>query len=62
MSRIPSHRTSPSRPYNDPRVIVTPHAAFASEESLVNLRRHVSRQIAVRLTGGFPENVVNGVQ
>ena len=25
-------------PYNDPRVIVTPHAAFVSEESLANLR------------------------
>jgi len=48
-------------PLNDPRVIVTPHAAFASEESLVNLRERVSRQVAVRLTGGVPENVVNGV-
>lgn len=49
------------RPYNHPRVIVTPHAAFVSEESLANLRQRVSRQVAVRLTGGVPENVVNGV-
>jgi D-3-phosphoglycerate dehydrogenase len=48
-------------PYNDPRVIVTPHAAFVSEESLANLRQRVSRQVAVRLTGGMPENIVNGV-
>jgi D-3-phosphoglycerate dehydrogenase len=48
-------------PYNDERVIVTPHAAFASEESLVNLRSRVARQVATRLTGGVPENVVNGV-
>jgi D-3-phosphoglycerate dehydrogenase len=48
-------------PYNDPRVIVTPHAAFVSEESLANLRQRVSRQVALRLTGGTPENVVNGV-
>jgi D-3-phosphoglycerate dehydrogenase len=48
-------------PYSDPRVIVTPHAAFVSEESLTNLRERVSRQVAVRLTGGVPENVVNGV-
>jgi D-3-phosphoglycerate dehydrogenase len=48
-------------PYNDPRVIVTPHAAFVSEESLANLRERTSRQVATRLTGGVPENVVNGV-
>jgi D-3-phosphoglycerate dehydrogenase len=46
-------------PFNDPRVIVTPHAAFVSEESLANLRRRVAGQVAVRLTGGVPENVVN---
>jgi D-3-phosphoglycerate dehydrogenase len=46
-------------PFNDPRVIVTPHAAFVSEESLENLRRRVAGQVAVRLTGGVPENVVN---
>jgi D-3-phosphoglycerate dehydrogenase / 2-oxoglutarate reductase len=49
-------------PYNDPRVIITPHAAFVSEESLANLRQRVSRQVAVRLTGGAPENIVNGVK
>jgi D-3-phosphoglycerate dehydrogenase / 2-oxoglutarate reductase len=46
-------------PYNDPRVIVTPHAAFVSAESLENLRTRAARQVAVRLTGGRPENVVN---
>lgn len=46
-------------PWNDPRVIVTPHAAFVSVESLVNLRSRTARQVAVRLTGGRPENVVN---
>ena len=48
-------------PYNDPRVIVTPHAAFVSEESLANLRSRVARQVATRLVGGAPESVVNGV-
>ena len=48
-------------PYNDPRVIITPHAAFVSEESLADLRLRVARQVATRLTGGVPENVVNGV-
>ena len=46
-------------PYNDPRVIVTPHAAFYSEESVDELRRRVAHQVGVRLTGGQPENVVN---
>jgi D-3-phosphoglycerate dehydrogenase len=46
-------------PYNDPRVIVTPHAAFVSEESLANLRERTARQVATRLLGGRPENVVN---
>jgi D-3-phosphoglycerate dehydrogenase len=48
-------------PYNDPRVVVTPHAAFVSEESLQNLRSRVAKQVAARLTGGTPENIVNGV-
>ena len=30
-------------PYNDPRVIVTPHAAFVSEESLENLRSRTAQ-------------------
>src|SRR3954453_16916162 len=46
-------------PYNDPRVIVTPHAAFFSEESVAELRRRVAHQVGQRLTGKRPENVVN---
>jgi len=46
-------------PWNDPRVIVTPHAAFVSQESLANLRARASRQVAMFLTGQRPENVVN---
>lgn len=46
-------------PYNDRRVIVTPHAAFLSAESLENLRHRVARQVADRLLGRVPENVVN---
>ncbi|HEX3871167.1 MAG TPA: C-terminal binding protein [Pirellulales bacterium] len=48
-------------PFNDPRVIVTPHAAFVSEESLENLRRRTAQQVADRLQGREPENVVNGI-
>ncbi|HEX3726132.1 MAG TPA: C-terminal binding protein [Pirellulales bacterium] len=48
-------------PWNDPRVIVTPHAAFVSAESLANLRERTTRQVAACLTGGRPENVVNPV-
>ncbi len=46
-------------PHNDPRVIVTPHAAFVSVESLENLRNRASRQVADALSGKRPENVVN---
>jgi D-3-phosphoglycerate dehydrogenase len=46
-------------PFNDPRVLVSPHAAFVSVESLENLRSRVARQVVTRLGGGVPENVVN---
>jgi D-3-phosphoglycerate dehydrogenase len=46
-------------PWNDPRVIVTPHAAFYSSESVDELRGRASRQVGTRLAGGRPENVVN---
>ncbi|MGD9645995.1 MAG: C-terminal binding protein [Pirellulales bacterium] len=46
-------------PLDDPRVIVTPHSAFASLESLDDLRHRVSQQVADRLQGRVPENVVN---
>ncbi len=45
--------------FNDPRVIVTPHAAFVSQESLLNLRFRAARQVADRSQGRVPENVVN---
>ncbi len=48
-------------PYSDPRVIVTPHAAFVSEESLQDLRVRSARQVVDGLCGRVPENVVNGV-
>jgi D-3-phosphoglycerate dehydrogenase len=47
------------RPYSDPRVIVTPHASFLSEESLANLRRRTARQVVDYLSGRVPENVIN---
>ena len=45
--------------FQDERVIVTPHAAFVSHESLVELRTRVARQIADALSGRRPEGVVN---
>ena len=45
--------------YQDPRVIVCPHAAFVSEESLADLRRRAAIQVVTRLQGGIPENVRN---
>ncbi len=46
-------------PFNDPRVIVTPHAAFVSAESVAELRRRATQQVVERLRGGTPANVVN---
>ena len=46
-------------PYNDPRVIVTPHTAFVSVESVEALRRRTATQVVARLSGEVPENVVN---
>jgi D-3-phosphoglycerate dehydrogenase len=46
-------------PFCDPRVIVTPHAAFLSEESLLELRTRAARQVVARLRGQVPPNVVN---
>ena len=45
--------------FRDERVLVTPHAAFVSEESLAELRQRAAHQIAAALTGKRPENVVN---
>jgi D-3-phosphoglycerate dehydrogenase / 2-oxoglutarate reductase len=46
-------------PFNDPRVIVTPHVAFYSTEATEDLRTRVARQVAAYLRGETPENVVN---
>lgn len=46
-------------PWNDPRVIVTPHVAFYSAEATEDLRMRVARQVVAFLRGERPENVVN---
>lgn len=45
--------------FQDERVIVTPHAAFWSDESLVELRTRVAHQIAAVLQSSRPAHVVN---
>ncbi|MEX2286271.1 MAG: C-terminal binding protein [Planctomycetaceae bacterium] len=45
--------------YRNERVIVTPHAAFLSEESLSELRLRTSTQIVHVLQGRRPEHVAN---
>ena len=42
-----------------PRVLATPHTAFASRESVAELRTRASRQIADALHGRRPEHLVN---
>jgi len=46
-------------PYNDPRVVVTPHVAFYSTQATEALRTRVARQAAAFLRGERPENIVN---
>ena len=46
-------------PYNDPRVIVTPHSAFVSSDAVLELRTRVARQAVDYLQGRKPEHVVN---
>ncbi len=45
--------------FSDPRVIVTPHVAFMSAESLAELRSRAARQVADALLGRIPDHVVN---
>ena len=45
--------------YQHERVIVTPHAAFVSQESVMELRERVARQVLDVFSGHRPENVVN---
>ena len=45
--------------FQNSRVIVTPHAAFFSRESVQELRTRTSRQIVDVLQGRCPEHVVN---
>jgi len=46
-------------PYNDPRVIVTPHAAFVSVESLIELRRSSVRNALDVMLHGQSSQIVN---
>ncbi len=45
--------------YADSRVIATPHIAFVSAESLVNLRERSAQQVVDVLQGRIPENMIN---
>ena len=48
--------------FADERVIATPHAAFVSEEALIDLRTRVAGQIIDALEGRTPPNTVNPVK
>ena len=60
--QVPEPPDLSSMPYSDHRVIVTPHAAFVSEESLADLRRRSARQVVDCLSGLTPSHIVNGVE
>jgi D-3-phosphoglycerate dehydrogenase len=57
---LPAEPPMPGDPLvNHPKVVVTPHAAFNSEESLVELRQTTALQMVDVLTGRCPGNIVN---
>lgn len=60
--QVPEPPDLSKMPYSDPRVIVTPHAAFVSEESLADLRRRSAQQVVDRLSGLTPKHIVNEVE
>ena len=45
--------------YQDERVIVTPHAAFVSAESLVEMRTQAIHHVVQALRGEVPDHIVN---
>ena len=45
--------------YSHPRLIATPHIAFISDESLINLRERTAKQVVDVLQNRTPENVIN---
>lgn len=45
--------------FRDERVVMTPHAAFVSDESLLELRKRTANQIADLVQDKIPENVIN---
>jgi D-3-phosphoglycerate dehydrogenase len=57
---LPVEPPAPGDPLvGHPRTIITPHAAFDSEESLIELRETAAKQMAAVLSGTRPENIVN---
>ena len=57
---LPSEPPAQDDPLLDlPNVILTPHVAFYSEESLVELQTKATQEVARVLTGRMPLNVVN---
>lgn len=45
--------------YRDERVIVTPHVAFVSEQSITQLRTETMQKVVAALSGRRPNNVLN---
>jgi D-3-phosphoglycerate dehydrogenase len=58
--QVPEPPDLSQAPYNHPNVIVTPHAAFTSVESIECLRRTALQDVVDHLSGRTPKNVVNG--
>ncbi len=57
--QVPEPPDMNTAPYDDPRVIVTPHAAFYSTRATHELRSRVAHQVADFLLGRTPEHIVD---
>jgi D-3-phosphoglycerate dehydrogenase len=40
-------------------IVITPHVAFFSQESTLELEQRAAREVAYVLTGRMPDNLVN---
>ncbi|CAN7756841.1 C-terminal binding protein [Mesorhizobium sp. LjNodule214] len=61
-AKLAKWNPSSNRLFSLPNVIVTPHAAYYSEESIRIARETAASEVARVLTGGMPLNPINAVE
>ena len=56
---LPEEPPEPTPPFDDPRIVYTPHVAWYSEESIETLRRTVTEDVLAVIQDEEPQNPVN---